>query len=333
MSFFTTLNKKFSELISGRWGLDEDDDSNFFSRQKVLGFLFAMLLSISLWVVVNMGRDFNINMLIPIQIVNLPEDVALSTEVPEHAAVSVSGEGWSLFNLYTNPPLITLNVESQQVNMFEQVRQQIGSISDVTVMQVDPMFLEIETEQRISRRVPVESQVNLSTRDQFGVLGTPRFSPDSVTISGPASRVEQIESWNTVESDVQDVRSDLDLTIDLEPSAPGLTVEPQRVLLRADVAEFTEAQVRIPVRSRDLPSGMAITFSPSSILVRYDVPIEQYNDVQSVRPFIAFVDYHKIEADTTGLITPELEKITDEFDVRLRSFQPTRISYFNILPD
>ncbi|CAN5153866.1 hypothetical protein BH23BAC3_BH23BAC3_08970 [soil metagenome] len=333
MGIFRSTKDKFTELITGRWGLEEDDDSNFFSRQKVLGFLFAMLLSISLWVVVNMGRDFNINMMLPIHIVNIPEGVALSSEVPDRAAISISGEGWSLFNIYTNPPIITLSGESQQVNMFEQVRQQLSSISDVSVMQVDPMFIEIETEQRVTKRVPVESRVNLSTRDQYGVLGSARFSPDSVTISGPASRVEEIEAWHTVESEIQDVNTDLELTVELEESTAGMNVDPKRVLLRADVVEFTEAQVRIPVRARDLPSGVAITFSPSSILVRFDVPIDQYNDVQSVRPFIAYVDYERIEADTTGLITPELEKVTDEFEVRLRSFQPTRVSYFNILPD
>lgn len=333
MGIFQTINEKFKAIITGRWGLDEDDDSKFFSRQKVLGFLFAMLLSVSLWIVVNMGRDFNINMMVPIQIINIPEDVAISSEVPEYAAVSVSGEGWSLFNLYTNPPLITVNVETQQVNMFEQVRQQISSISDASVMQVDPMFIEIETEQRITRPVPVESRINITTRDQYGVLGTPRFSPDSVTVSGPASRVEQLESWQTVESDIQDVNSDIEMTVELEPTGPGMAVEPGRVLLRADVVEFTEAQIRIPVRARNIPSGEAITFSPSSILVRYDVPIDQYTDVQNVRPFMAYVDYEMIEADTTGLITPDLEKITDEYDVRLRSFQPTRISYYNIVTD
>jgi len=333
MDIFKSIYEKFKSIITGRWRVDEDDDSNFFSRQKVLGFLFAMLLSVSLWIVVNMGRDFNVNLMVPIQVINIPEDVAISSEVPEYAAVSVSGEGWSLFNLYTNPPLITINVETQQVNMFEQVRQQISSISDASVMQVDPMFIEIETEQRVTRTVPVESQVNIITRDQYGVLGTPRFSPDSVTVSGPASKVEQLESWPTVESDIEDASSDIELSVDLEPTERGMAVEPRRVLLRADVVEFTEAQVRIPVRARNIPSGEAITFSPSSIMVRYDVPIGQYTDVQNMRPFIAFVEYEWIEADTTGLITPELEKITDEYDVRLRSFQPTRISYYNIVTE
>jgi len=333
MGIIQTIKDTFLGIVAGHWGLDEDDDSNFFSKQKIIVFLFAMLLSLSLWVIVNMGRDYNITMTIPIEITNMPEDIALSSEIPENATVSVSGEGWSLFNLYMNPPLISLSVENQQVNMFEQVRQQVGSISDVTVMQADPMFLEIETEQRVTRKVPVRSRVTLSTRDQYGVIGNPGVSPDSVTISGPASRVNTVENWSTLESDVENVDTDLELTIELEEPEAGITIEPEQVVLEARVAEFTEAQVRIPVRSRNLPSGVAITFSPSSLLVRYNVPIQQYNDVQNIRPFIAYVDYERIEADTTGLIRPQVEQVTDEYDVRLRNFQPTRVSYFEILPD
>lgn len=333
MGLFKTTYEKISEFFSSRWGLDDDDDSKLFSRQKILAFTFAMLFSISLWVIVNMGRDYNATMMVPIEVTNLPDDVALSTEVPDNAAVSISGEGWSLFNLYMNPPSLVLNVENQQINMFEQVRQQVGSVSDVNVMQVDPMFLEIETEQRTSKRVPVRSQISINTRNQFGVIGSPEFSPDSVEVSGPASRIEEIEAWNTEESEIPDINSDLALDIDLEAPTQGVSINPSSVSMRAEVAEFTEAEVRIPVRSRGLPPGNAVTFSPSSILVRYDVPLEQYNEVQGMRPFVAFVDYERLEQDTTGLITPTLENVTDEYDVRLRSFQPTRVSYFHILPD
>jgi hypothetical protein len=145
--------------------------------------------------------------------------------------------------------------------------------------------------------------------------------------------VETVSSWNTVDTEVDGVNSDLEMTVDLENPGSGISVMPMTVTLNAEIAEFTEAAVRIPVRSRGLPSGRAVTFSPSSILVRYDVPLENYNEVQSIRPFVAFVDFERLEQDSTGLITPELEKVTDEYGVRLRSFQPTRVSYFNIVPD
>ena len=327
--------EKISDFFSRRFKLEEteDEEDKLFTRHKVFAFTFAILFSVALWFIVNMGRDYNMTIMLPIEITNLPDDIALSTEVPDNAAVSVSGEGWSLFNLYINPPRVTLNVEAQQVNMFEQVRQQISSMSDVGVMQVNPMFLEIETEMRVSKKVPVESQVEIITESQFGVLGPAQFTPDSITVTGPASRVESLTSWNTADTDVNGANTDIEMTIDLQTPGPGITIIPSTVTLRADIAEFTEAEVRIPVRSRGLPSGRAVTFSPSSIVVKYDVPLEYYNDVQSIRPFVAFVDFERLQQDSTGLITPELEKVTDEYDVRLRSFRPTRVSYFNIVPD
>ncbi len=335
MGLFKNTMSKISEFFSSRFKLEEneDEDEKLFTKHKIFAFTFAMLFSLALWFIVNMGRDYNMTMMLPIQITNLPEDIALSTEVPDNASVSVSGEGWSLFNLHINPPQVVLNVEAQQVNMFEQVRQQISSMSDVSVMQVDPMFLEIETEMRVSKKVPVVSQVDLSTGNQYGVIGDTQLSPDSITVTGPASRVEEVTSWSTVTSEIEDVNTDLELTVDLESPGPGISISPTSVTFQAEIAEFTEAEVRIPVRSRGLPSGRAVTFSPSSILVRYDVPLEHYNNVQSIRPFVAFVDFERLQQDSTGLITPELEKVTDEYDVRLRSFQPTRVSYFNIVPD
>ena len=335
MGLLKNAMEKMSDFFTRRFRLEEteDEEDKLFTRHKVFAFTFAMLFSMALWFIVNMGRDYNMTMMLPIEITNLPEDIALSSEVPDNAAVSVSGEGWSLFNLYINPPQVTLNVDAQQVNMFEQVRQQISSMSDVSVMQVDPMFLEIETEMRVSKKVPVESQVEINTGNQFGVLGPAQITPDSVTITGPASRVENVLSWKTEDTAVDEASSDIEMSVDLQVPGPGITITPATVTLQADIAEFTEAEVRIPVRSRGLPSGRAVTFSPSSIVVKYDVPLEHYNDVQSIRPFVAFVDFERLQQDTTGLITPDLEKVTDEYDVRLRSFQPTRVSYFNIVPE
>jgi YbbR domain-containing protein len=335
MGLLKNTIEKISEFFSSRFKLEvnEDEEDKLFTKQKVFAFTFAMLFSVALWFIVNMGRDYNMTMMLPIQITNLPDDIALSSEVPDTTAVSISGEGWSLFNLYINPPQVMLNVEEQQVNMFEQVRQQISSMSDVSVMQVDPMFLEIETEMRVSKKVPVESRIVINTGPQYGVLGSTQIMPDSVTVTGPASRVENVESWSTADTEINDVTRNLEMSVDLQESGPGITTIPSEVTLQANIAEFTEAEVRIPVRSRGLPSGQAVTFSPSSIVVKYDVPLDQYNDVQSIRPFVAFVDFERLQQDTTGLITPELEKVTDQYDVRLRSFQPTRVSYFNIMPD
>ncbi len=335
MSLLDKITERINQFFTGSGhSTKEEQEDVFFTREKVQAFIFAFIFSLSLWFVVNLGRDYNVTMSVPLEVTNLSDDIALSSEIPEYASVSLSGEGWNLINVYTSPPTILLSAENQQVNLFDEIRQQIGAVSDLSVVQVDPIIVTIETEEKVTRKVPVISRVEISLRDQYGTLGEPSFQPDSVVITGPGSKIEEIEAWETEETEVSNVARDVSMEVDLKrPERGGVRVEPSTILYRVDVAEFTEAEARIPIRTRNLPSGKAVTYNPSTITVRYVVPIEQYNDVQNTRPFFAFVDYASIEEDETGLITPEIEKATDEFDVRLRNFQPTRVSYFNILPE
>jgi len=309
-----------------------DEQGGFLTSHKIIAFLLAIVFSLSMWFIVNMGRDYSITIDIPLRVINMPSDIALSSEIPEKASVSLSGEGWKLINLYTNPPTIQLNAETQQINLFEQVRQQVGALSELNVLQVEPLVISIETEQRVSKKVPIITQVEIELKEQYGIIGSPRLEPDSVTVTGAASRMAEVESWNTRETEFTDISSNLQVSVELEQPQAAVQINPTSTLFHVEVAEFTEAEVRIPIRTRNLPSGKAVTYNPSSITVRFDVPIEQFSAVQDTRPFVAYVDYSRIEDDTTGLITPEIERVSDEFDVRLRSFQPTRVSYFNILP-
>ncbi|MFU8812366.1 MAG: CdaR family protein [Balneolaceae bacterium] len=334
MELLKKIGERIRLFLSGEVGLAEEPDrENFTTKKKIIAFTVALILSLSLWFIVNMGRDYSVTIQLPIQVVNLPEGVALSGTLPDHASVSLNGEGWKLINFYSNPPQIQMTAEARQVNLLDLVRQQVGSASDVTIIQVDPVLVTIETEEEQSVRVPIRNRVDITLRDQFGFLGEPSFEPDSITISGPASQVQAIEEWESLPRTITDVYTDVSLQIPLEEPPAGLRIDTEQATLTASVSEFTEAEVRIPIRTRNLPPGQAVTFNPSSIMVRFDVPIDQFADVQNIRPYAAFVEYSSIQDDDTGLISPEIETITTDFDVRLRSFQPSRVSYFNIVPD
>lgn len=312
---------------------EESDGNNFFAREKVIVFSIAFVLALSLWFVVNMNREFNITVQVPVELTNLPDNLALRSDVPEEVRVNVSGEGWNLISLYSNPPKVSLDAESRQINLFEQIRNMSGSFSDLSVMQVDPIMLTIETEEKATKRVPVVSQIDLNLQNRFGLIGEPVISPDSVTLTGAESRLDEVSQWETEEVAFHDISRSMEREISLRAPTDGIILSTNAVNFQIDVAEFTEAEVRVPVRTRNLPSGEAVSFNPSSITIRYDVPIHQYSEVQGIRPFAVYADYADLQADDTGYITPRVEKITDDFDVRLRSFQPQRVSYFNIIPD
>ena len=335
MNIFTFISERLKEFFkSGSSGQPEDaDESNFFGRERVIVFSISFLIAMGFWFMVNLSREFSITVEVPVELVNLPENLALSSEVPEHVSVNVTGEGWNLLPVYTNPPSISIAADSRQINMNEQVRNQMGAFSNLNILQVEPNSVTVETEEKGSKRVPIDSQVEFEFRPQFGLLQSPTFEPDSVTITAARSILEDIEAWETEEITYDDINRSFEEVITLESPGSNISVDPSTVTLRVDVSEYTEAEVRIPIRTRNLPAGKAVTYNPSSVTVRFDVPLELYADVQGTRPFSVYVNYADLERDTTGYITPQVEKIADDFNVRLRSIQPTRVSYFNIIPD
>jgi YbbR domain-containing protein len=335
MKFFSFISDRIRTFFSSSdvARAEETDDSAFIGREKAIVFGVAFFFSLCLWFIVNLSRDFNVTLEVPIQLVNLPDDVAISSELPEFASVNVTGEGWKLIPLYSNPPRISLSADSRQINLFEQMRSQVGAFSDLNVLQVDPIVLNVEIEEKATKRVPILPNIDLNMQSRYGTVQDPSMEPDSVTLTGAVSKLAEIESWETEEMVFSNVNRSMERRIELKPPGAGVSIEPAYAILRIDVAEFTESEMRIPVRTRNLPSGKAVSFNPSSITIRFDVPIDKFSEVQGTRPFVAYVDYEDIENDETGFVVPRIEKTVDNINVRLRGFQPQRVSYFNILPD
>jgi hypothetical protein len=328
---------RLKELMMIRlpFAVEADDAalSNYMTREKVIVFIISFILAFCLWFIVNLSRDFTITINLPVDIGDLPEDMALVGDPPENASVGLTGEGWKLISLYNNPPRILVHAEEANVNLFDMVQQQLSVVSDVSITKVEPLSFHLDLEEKASKRVPVDVQLNIRTSDRYGLIGSPLMSPDSVTISGAGSVIDEIDRVTTREVTLEGVNEGRELDLEVERPASGISVEPGRIQYRFDVTEFTEGEVRIPIRIRNLPPGRAVTYNPTTVTVRYGVPIDQYSAVQNARPFLAFVNYETIETDTTGLVIPEIERTEDEFDIRLRSFQPRTVSYFRVVDD
>jgi YbbR domain-containing protein len=334
MTFLKFISKRVKQFFSGDApsGPNETDSSGFENKERVIAFSTALFFALCLWFIVNLNRDFTVTVDVPIQLSNLPDDLTVSSDIPEFARVHITGEGWNLISVYSNPPRIMVNAEAEQVNLTEQIRNQVSAFTDLNIIQVQPSQLTIETERKASKKVPVLNRVDISMRNQYGLLGDPVLEPDSVVVTGAESILEELEAWETADVEIRDVNQNTEREIQLKSGSSGVSISPTSVMMKLNVAEFTEAEIRVPIRTRNLPSGQAVTYNPSSITVRFDVPIDQYSDIQGTRPFSAYVDYSVLEGDDSGRVTPQVEvSETNDQIVRLRSFQPPRVSYFRVV--
>lgn len=310
----------------------EETEMRFIRREKIVVFVGAYIVAISLWFIVNLSGSFNITINIPVEPGNVPENMALTEDLPEFVQVSVSGDGWQLLNLYNDPPTVVINIEESEVNLFDQVRQRLSYLQEIDVAKVQPLLLSVNMEPKISRRVPVRINTDLNFQPRFGLVGEPTYSPDSITVTGAQSRIEDITEWEVQDTlRLAGIREDISATLPLEDAIGVVELSENEITFNADVSEFTEGETTVYIRTRGLPRGQNVNYNPSSVTIRFDVPIEQYAEVEKVRPYEVYVPYAKILEDSTGFVTPDIQQTAEQFELRLRSFQPKAVAYFTVL--
>jgi len=324
--------ERFKNWWSDRSGDGIDGDDIFFlRREKIIVFLISFVLALCMWLLVNLNREFNLNVNLPLVLGNQPENMALANDLPEYVTVSINGGGWKLINVINNPPQIYLDVRRGEINLYDQVREQLNAVPDVSVLRVQPNIIQVELEERETKRVPVEQRVQIKFASRRNYVGQPEVTPDSVTISGAASHIVEVDSWPTVQQTLDDVRADVNMELPLKPSGDLIQLSTQTVTYSAHVAEYTEGEVDVYVKTKNLPEGQRVTYSPSMVTIKYNVPLSEYAQSQESAPFEAFVPYQNILQDTTGFVEPVIQPVSDNLHVEVHSFHPRRLSYFHVI--
>jgi YbbR domain-containing protein len=324
------FKEKFSEVWR-RITTQTDEDGADMGRERMVVFIVSLILALCLWLMVNLSRDYNLNIQLPVSLGAVPEDRALADKLPESATVSVWGEGWKLINIYNNPPVINVDVNDEQVNLYSQVQQQMN-IPRVEVQKVQPLILSLKLEERITKKVPVNPNIKVSFEEQYGFAGSPEIQPDSITISGAASLIQNIHEWSTDSVHFTDISQDLSRVVALETKNELISLSQNQVIFNADVAQFTEGQAEVKISTKGFPEEIDVNFSPPSISIKYNVPINEYPEVSDMKIFKAYVTYGQILLDSLGFVTPQIEQVIDEkYNVKVSSLNPNRVSYFRIV--
>jgi YbbR domain-containing protein len=307
--------------------------STFTKREKVMVVGVAYLLAVGLWFMVNMDREFTYTFKLPVVLGELPENQALLQTIPESVQVTVNGTGWNLMSLAGDLPTIVLDVRRAEVDVLTAVRDLIGSVNSLTVVRVQPFLLTVRLDERITKRVPVTSNLSIEFRNRYAQVGPTRLFPDSIDVAGAKAILDTIRSWPTKVSDIDGVRESLDLTLALKDAPYILQLSHNQVRIEADVAEYTEGEARIPIRVRGQPRHQDVVFSPASVVVKYDVPIDEYSRSLSQVLFTAYVPYMTTRGDSTGFVIPQIERAESALNIRIRSHQPRTVSYYHIVKE
>lgn len=304
-----------------------DEDS---TRTKGWVIALCVLASCILWFAFSMQEDYVQVLEFPTELTNLPADKALAATPPRTVRIQLEAEGIQILRLYYNPPTMPIDVSGGEVDLGLAAPE---IVKNVSIQSVTPRTVALAVEDRITRRVPVQPRINMEFSPGYRMIGRVTAYPDSVSISGARSIIENIVSWPTETRNLGAMRDSLHAPVALSDSlAPLLDMEVTEVIVKADIQAFTEARRMVPVRPVGLPAGVEVTFEPAVVQVIYQVPLSQYDDVMEAEAFYAFVPYADILRDTLGRVFPMLH-LPEGLEVRSPRFEPESLKYYDVRED
>lgn len=279
--------------------------------------IIAVLLSATLWVYVMMEKDYITSFDIPIELINMPEDILPKTPFPTTASVRLSGTGKQLLGLklFTNPRVMVdvfgvrpgvRNVVINNADVF------LGGM-DVKVVAIEkPLSIEIGFDHIAERSVPIVSRVVFGTRKGYLRVGRQIVKPNYVKIIGPGDNIEMIDTIFTKAIRMENLDVDTFVNAEIEPPPQYMVVcSTYNVSVVAQIQKIESRQLLdIPVQLVNAPPELKVKLEPSFInltIIGGERVVENFtpNDVN------VFVDYRKAAADSQHIANPTIVKFKE----------------------
>lgn len=320
--------ERVSNYFARRPGaLTADDDR---PPRRTMAIIVCLIISGVLWLTFTMQETHEMVLPFTVRLENMPPDRMLVDPLPQSVRVTVEGERIQLLGLLWDPRVVSINVAADRVI----VEEQIGPLGPVRVLGVNPNVIEPRLEEMMERRIPIQLRHNVTMSATRDFLQMPSITPDSVTIAGARSLVENLENWPTEVFVYEELRDTLRARVPLSDSLGTLIRKrPEEVVLTAVAGEFIGGVRDIDVHPRGVPTSaeQVVALDPPTIRVHYRVLFSQYEEAQIAPDFYAEVHYEQIRADRSGRVAPELN-IPENLEIRDVQMIPPTVGYFDVVP-
>lgn len=186
--------------------------------------------------------------------------VSLREPVPDVRA-SVVGPVQELLKLRLSEPMIHLtvgdNVPDSLTVPLTASQVVLPTWVNAHASEVQPSSVTLHFAVRATRTVPIRSELRLHADSGWRIVGDARFTPESVTVTGPRDRVRRVSVVATTQQELF-VRDSEPQVVPLDTDGLGLRIEPNAVRVFVPVVRDE------PPPAPDSTSSAASASTPAS---------------------------------------------------------------------
>jgi hypothetical protein len=185
-------------------------------KDWVLRFI-SLGLAIVLWYFVG-GEDIvNKNVMVPVEIINLPRDLVISNQFKKEIEVSVSGPRSLVLDMgnLAIARQVDLEKATPGTMVLENTNDVINVPRGVKVLRIQPKSVILSLDKMIQKKFIVNPVTGGSLAPDFIMKGI-RMDPDSISITGPLTVLSQFKVLRTKAIDIAGLRESTQIQIPLE---------------------------------------------------------------------------------------------------------------------
>ena len=258
---------------------------------------YSFIIAFVFWFFIESEDTYTVNLDIPLVARNLQEKKTYTEEVPESIFITLKGTGRSfmwlrIFNNFYREnfkAVIDLSSITDEYNFeldsyFKENPEKIVLPSSLDLQFVEglnPRNVKIKLQRYLVKKVPIKSQILVSTEPGYIALGG-QFFPDSISIGGPEESV----------NDIDFVYTEKDTLVDLEASVNGswsilnpnklVSFDPKKIDVLIDVQPISETIITgIPVELINKPNDVNVFVNPATVSLTI---VGGLNQITSILP-------------------------------------------------
>ena len=160
----------------------------------------SLCLAVMLWYFVGSDDTVDKNVMIPIEIINLPRDLVISNQFKKEIEVTVSGPR-SLILEMTNRAItrqVDLSSATPGTMVISNTNNSIPVPRGITVLRVQPASVILSLDKLIQKHFPVKPIVSGKIEAGY-ILKRMKMDPEVITITGPQTILSQMDELRTHE--------------------------------------------------------------------------------------------------------------------------------------
>ena len=242
-----------------------------------------------------MSKIYKIAYDIPIIYKNVPINKKI-VKKQSFLKTTISSSGWDLVTKQIKNRTIYLDISEydklEKINISDTKSLIKETFSDLTIIDVYPLFFSLQFEKLLSKKVPISLKFKEDFIANFYINKTPILTPDSVTIISDAKGLAEITQIETVVINVLETDSTIKNIALIIPG--NLIADINQTSVEFDIEEFAEKEFLLPINIENKPKNTDLVFYPEEIKLKCLIPFSEFEKIMASNFYIS-ADFNNIE--------------------------------------